>query len=140
MVAGSGFAFGARRDIYDETGIYARWYFEQRLNEECSRSRRKDEAIAVICLAVDDRSALTAGYTLRRHVRDYDLIGRAARTRFVVAVLDAAPESVDMVATRLQDTLGVGSDVAVAWFPDDGENAQQLLTSSTQRVLGAKAS
>jgi GGDEF domain-containing protein len=140
VVAGSGFSFGSRRDIYDgETGIYARWYFEQRLNEECSRAARGDESIALVCIAVDDRSALTAGYTLRRHVRDFDLVGRAARTRFVVAVLDAAPESAEAIADRLRETVGVGSDVAIARFPEDGENAQALIETAITRVLGARA-
>ena len=120
-MAGFGLSFGARRDIYDgETGIYARWYFEQRLNEECSRARRHGDLMTVICIAVDDRGALTAGYRLRRHVRDYDLVGRLARTRFAIAVLDAGPDSADVVGDRLRATLGDGSDVGSAWFPDDG--------------------
>jgi GGDEF domain-containing protein len=139
VVAGYGNSFGARRDIYDETGIYARWYFEQRLNEECSRARRKGGSVALICLSVDDRTALTAGYTLWRHVRDYDLIGRAARTRFVVAVLDAAPEHLEGIAARLRELVDLGSDAAIVQFPEDGDDAQQLINNATARVLGAKA-
>jgi GGDEF domain-containing protein len=136
----TGFAFSTRRDIYDdETGVYARWYFEQRLNEECSRARRQGDTIAVICLAVDERSAITAGTILRKHVRDYDLIGRAARTRYAVAVLDADPEAVEAISIRLQATVSIGSDLAIAWYPTDGEDAQRLLECATERVLGAEA-
>jgi GGDEF domain-containing protein len=135
------FSFGARRDIYDgETGVYARWYFERRLDEECARSGRDGGPITVICLAVDDMSALTAGYRLRHHVREYDLIGRVGRGRFVIAVLGAAPDAADLVGERLRTTVGVGADVGLAWFPDDGVNARQLLARATKRLINGEDS
>jgi GGDEF domain-containing protein len=137
MASGSGNTFGAHRDVYDETGIYAGWYFEQRLNQECSRANRKGERILVFCVVVDDRSALTAGYKLWRNLRDYDLIGRAARTQFVVAALDASPEDADLIATRVRDVVGTACEVATAVFPDDGDDAKTLLAAVAARIAGA---
>jgi GGDEF domain-containing protein len=137
--AGAGGSFGARGDVYDETGIYARWFFEQRLSEECSRALRKGERIVLVCLAVDDRSALTAGYTLWRNLRDYDLIGRTARTQFVIAALDALPEDADSIVERLRKVIGVECDVGIAVFPEEADDAKNLLALVTTRVLSPKA-
>jgi GGDEF domain-containing protein len=134
MAGGLGNSFGAHRDVYDETGVYAGWYFEQRLNQECSRANRKGERILVFCVAVDDRSALTAGYKLWRNLRDYDLLGRTARTQFVVAALDASPDDADLIATRIRDVLGAAAEVATAVFPEDGDDAKTLLASVTARI------
>jgi GGDEF domain-containing protein len=136
MVSQFGYSYGARRDIYDaQTGVYARWYFEHRLDEECMRSGRTGTPITIVCLNVDDTSALTAGYRLRQHVRDYDLIGRLGRGRFVVAVLDAALDVADAIGDRLKTTIEMGADVGLAWYPVDGQTARQLITNASKRLL-----
>jgi GGDEF domain-containing protein len=140
VVSQFGFSYASRRDIYDgETGVYAKWYFERRLDEECARSVRSGTPITLVCLNVGDGSALTAGYRLRRHVRDYDLIGRLGRGRFAVAVLDAGLDVADAIGDRLRVTIEMGADVGLAWYPVDGANARQLLASATKRLLNDAA-
>lgn len=137
-MARTGFVFSRRQDIYDEpTGIYALWYFEQRLEEECSRARRNGGPLTVISLQVDARSAVAVGHKLRRDVRDYDFIGRVANGRFVVVMLDAGPAVADALGARLRKTVDAAPDIGFAWVPEDGDTASALLQRAQQRMLNA---
>lgn len=133
----TGFSFSRRRDIYDETGIYAGWYFEQRLEEECSRARRTGDRMTVICVQVDAGMAREVGSKLRRDLRDYDLVGRVGNGRFVVAVLDAGPDVADVLGARLSNTLKTAPDMGFAWFPEDGETGNALLARAQRQMLMA---
>jgi GGDEF domain-containing protein len=134
-----GFSFDRRRDIYDEeTGVYARWYLAQRLEEECSRSRRKGEPLIVVCLGTDVNNAIATGQKLRRYVRDYDLVGRVAEGRFAVAVLGVGPDAARSLGNRLRAIVS-DADFGAACFPGDGVCAEELLAHASTLLLDEAA-
>jgi diguanylate cyclase (GGDEF)-like protein/putative nucleotidyltransferase with HDIG domain len=133
------------------------------LNSELARSRRTGAPLVVMVLDLDgfkginDRFGHLAGNKvlqriaegLRSVCREYDCVARMGGDEFVVILGGAAREAA--VAKSLQyqqitrevglalyqeDILSVS--VGVACFPEDGENAEELLAVADKRMYQAK--
>jgi hypothetical protein len=61
----------------DTTGLYTRWYFERRIEEEAARCRRYKHSMAVVVLRLDvvERATLSLDGWKKRSL---DAVGRAA--------------------------------------------------------------
>jgi len=122
------FTLASRSSINDaSTGVCARWYFELRLEEECSRALRNGRAITLVTLQVEAAKAREAARRLKASLRSYDLVGSLGGGQLVVAVMDSGKAERDQLVERLRGAVGAASDVGAACFPQDGITFEALL-------------
>ena len=150
--------------VTDElTGLpNARSLFMQ-LDSELARSRHTGASLVVMLLDLDgfkdvnDRFGHLAGNKvlqmlgegLRQTCRENDCVARMGGDEFVVTVAGAAREAIVTKAQQLQQvTRNVGLtfcqrdilsvSIGEACFPEDGEDAEQLLATADRRMYQAK--
>lgn len=146
----------ARLSITDTlTGVYNRRHLALRLDEEFSLSQRHHAPLSVLIIDIDffkkindefghqigDEALIAVARTLRRSIRDSDLLARFGGEEFVV-MLPLAPHTEAMVvAEKLREAVSVCSipamgehrvtiSIGVATVPD-------LAVSSGDELLGA---
>ena len=86
---------------------------------------------------------LVRGLTLamREGFREYDFIGRIGASEFLLVLPGLSPYAVRAKASKLmQITGGAGSNMisvlaGEAMFPEDGEDADELLTAADERIF-----
>lgn len=129
--------YGQRLSIYDkDSGSYADWYFGLRLREEIARSDRYDQPF--VLLLVEDL-ARGLGESMRKIVfrclddtlRSTDMVARVNDRRFVVLLTNTDLRGALVATTRIRESLQPGQiSIGVACHPEDGPNAQSLLTAA----------
>jgi len=148
------------------TGLFNRGYVDDRLAIELSRARRYGKQLSIAVIDADRFKSLndthghsagdlvlrTIGAMLRESFRQSDTAGRYGGEEFVVILpetdIEAAQRKVERLreqvastpialATRrekIQMTISAG----LASFPQDGEDAAELLASADERMFQAK--
>jgi diguanylate cyclase (GGDEF)-like protein/PAS domain S-box-containing protein len=146
------------------TGLPNRVLLADRLQQALSQGQRKRQGVAVVFLdldgfkAVNDRHGHDAGDALlveaslrmKSALRDEDTLARVGGDEFVAVLaginvvadcesllerlLAAAAKPLVINGTSLQ----VSSSIGVAFFPQDGEHAEQLLRYADQAMYAAK--
>ncbi len=105
--------------IDDNTGLYAKRFFLQRLQEELQRADDLGSTLTVLLLAVDrtaeivqrygrdgfERMMLTLSRTVRQNVRGYDLVGRPEENRFALALVDTTPNEAHLWAEKIRKNI-----------------------------------
>lgn len=135
------------------------------ISRALSRARRRDGAVAVLCLDLDRFKAVndtlghpvgdallrTVADRLRAAVRDGDMVARLGGDEFAVVQGELGqPEGAGALAQRLVEVLGepcnveghhivVGASVGIAIAPGDGEQADDLLKKADMALYRAKA-
>lgn len=145
-----------RNTIVDEsTGLYTRWYFDRRIEEEAARCKRYKHSMAVIVLRVGvvdlttfstdgwQQRSLEAAQRAAKIVREVDISAAISPFEFAICLIhcdrDGAYRALDRMLLQLPD---YKCEVGVAVFPDEGYEAPALidLAAARMRDLQSKAS
>ncbi len=134
-----------------------------RLDSELARCKRSNEALTVLVCDLDgfklvndrfghltgNKVLRTVGGALRDACRDYDYVARMGGDEFVLILPASTREQMTDRIAELREigaTAGsvvTGTDILTlsigeAYFPDDGEDAEQLLAEADRRMYQAK--
>lgn len=149
------------------TGLPNRSQLMAGLQRELTRARRHGSRLAVLFIDLDgfknvndrlghaagDLVLTAAGARLRAVLRDSDLLGRYGGDEFVAVVTDVPADMVDQIAHRVTDAVldsfhspldmseqavVLGASIGVAFFPDHGEDADELLLAADRAMYTAK--
>jgi diguanylate cyclase (GGDEF)-like protein len=129
------------------------------LDSELARAKRADQTIAVLVCDLDgfkqindrfghlegNRVLRAVARALRSQCREYDTVARLGGDEFVVVLPGQQSESVTAKVQQLTaavaqagyETVGAGClgiSVGVAYFPEDGEDAEGLLAAADRRM------
>jgi diguanylate cyclase (GGDEF)-like protein len=146
------------------TDLPNRWLVCERLEEAIARAQRNHSKVAVAFLdlnrfkqvndtlghhAGDDLLKLVAR-RLRNCTRMTDTVGRLGGDEFLIVAPDAADRSagarlVEKILYSMDEPFGVhnqelfcGASIGLAFYPDDGETADQLLRNADLAMYHAK--
>ena len=133
------------------------------LDSELARAHRSGQTIAVLVCDLDgfkqindrfghlegNRVLRAVARGLRLQCREYDTVARLGGDEFVLVLPGQEPDSVAVKVEQLiravaeagYETMGVASlgiSVGVAYYPDDGEDAEALLAVADQRMYREK--
>jgi diguanylate cyclase (GGDEF)-like protein len=146
------------------TSLYTRKRFVEELGREIARSHRSGAAGAVVLVDLDDfkyvndtqghrnadRLLTSLAHVLRQTVRANDLLARLDGDEFAVLVTETQPSHVDFVVERLlkavrnhfvhvgEQPIGVTASAGIAFFPEQGASAEEILSRADQALHRAK--
>jgi diguanylate cyclase (GGDEF)-like protein len=142
------------------TGLANRRALAERIRYEVARHTRQEHSFAVLALDLDgfklvnDRFGHDAGDDLLRDVagalheavREQDTVARLGGDEFCVLAPETNRHGGEQLAERIETALarvttgvrGLSASVGVAVFPEDGRNAQAVLTAADHRQTDAK--
>ena len=146
------------------TGLFNRSMFSQRLQQALAQAHRHERRLAVLFIDLDgfklinDKLGHDAGdvlladlaIRLRECMREGDTLGRMGGDEFVVLIegynedaqlLDVARKVVDTVAQPFNLRGGshrVTASIGIAAYPQDGDDASELLKNADIAMYGAK--
>jgi DNA-binding NtrC family response regulator len=115
-------------------------YFEERLEEECARSERSENAFAVLRISLRSKAgAEHAEGALLDALRPFDVLARYARGEYEILLLDAFPEMAREVTFRIADLLtleGCRIKTGLAIWGADGQSPASLVAMANARLRG----
>ena len=142
------------------TGLANRRALAERIRYEVARHARQEHSFAVLALDLDgfklvnDRFGHDAGDEILRDVagalheavREQDTVARLGGDEFCVLAPETGRRGGEQLAERVSTALakvttgvsGLSASVGVAVFPEDGRNAQAVLTAADERQVDAK--
>ena len=145
------------------TGLWNRRYFEERLNEEQSRSQRAGSGrrFSVLVVDINDFKAINddhghpvgdallkwAGDFLATHLRTHDVPCRTGGDEFAVLLPDVSNEDAARLVARLREQLVVanrgreiplGMSLGTATWPDAGATTADLIAHADEEMYADK--
>ena len=150
---------------YDQlTGLANRRLFRERLALDLARAKRQESRVTVLCLDLDrfkrindslgyeagDALLKEIGKRLSESVREFETSAHLGGDEFAIILQDLEHEEDAMVvAQRLLDRIAqpmkiddqdvvVTASVGIAFFPDNGDDVEQLLKCSDSAMHRAK--
>jgi diguanylate cyclase (GGDEF)-like protein len=148
------------------TGLPNRLFFQERLEEAVDAASAASEALAVLCVDLDDfklvndsfghtagdELLIQAAIRLRDACRPQDVVARQGGDEFLVLVAagaDGIRAAAEAVATTVREALGrpfevaatrvyVTPSIGVSLYPDDGGTAGTLLKHADVALYAAK--
>jgi len=150
---------------YDQlTGLANRRLFRERLALDLARAKRQESRVTVLCLDLDrfkrindslgyeagDHVLKEVGKRLAESVREFETSARLGGDEFAVILQDLEQEQEAMIITqRLLDRVArpmkidgqdvvTTASVGIAFFPDNGDEVEQLLKCSDSAMRRAK--
>jgi diguanylate cyclase (GGDEF)-like protein len=145
------------------TGLWNRRYFEERLNEEQSRSQRAGSGrrFSVLVVDINDFKAINddhghpvgdallkwAGEFLATHLRTHDVPCRTGGDEFAVLLPDISSEDSARLVARLREQLVVanrsrqiplGMSLGTATWPDAGATTADLIAHADEEMYADK--
>lgn len=142
------------------TGIYNRRHFKEILDMEIQRSARNNLQFTLLYIDIDDLKLINdrlghaiGDVVLRRvarklsdSVRASDVVARWGGDEFVILFPQTNHTGAQVLAERMVAALDnlevanvqLGSSLGLVAFPDDGENADQLLNLADKRMYQNK--
>lgn len=146
------------------TGLFNARSLFLHLESELARCRRLEQPLAILVSDLDgfkqvndrfghlegNRLLQRVAQRLREHCREYDCLARMGGDEFVLVLPGMAPDAVRQLVPRLKDIVKragvevlkedvIGFSVGEAYFPLDGDNAEQLLAEADRRMYSCKA-
>lgn len=135
------------------------------LDAELSRSRRSEQPIAVLSLDVNgfkqvndryghlegNRTLRALGAGLKSACREYDQVARMGGDEFVMVLPGARTGEITAKFEQIRDAISQVSDemfssqllsvsIGAAYYPEDGNNADELLSVADRRMYSEKQS
>lgn len=137
-----------RSSIMDETtGLYTRWYFDRRIDEEAARCTRYKHSMAVVVLRVDvvdlttfsldgwQKRSLEAAQRAAKVVREVDISAALSPFEFAICLVhcdrQGAYHALDRMMSQLPD---YNCEAGVAVFPDEGHEPSTLVELAHARM------
>jgi diguanylate cyclase (GGDEF)-like protein len=148
------------------TGLYNRRHFQERLVAEESRSRRHRHPFSVIMLDIDhfknyndtcghptgDKALTIIARLIRAEVRDIDIVARYGGEEFVMVLTETDKAGAWKVAERIRKKVSdhkfphaqvqpnkrLTVSLGVAGFPDDGDDAKDVVERADEALYTAK--
>jgi diguanylate cyclase (GGDEF)-like protein len=147
------------------TGLYNRRKLEQRLREEIQRAQRSRKPLSLMLLDVDHFKNVNDTYghaagdavlralsdTLRREIRDIDLVARVGGEEFMFLLPDTDADLALRVAERIrralvvltidapaQERLHVTASIGIACYPLHANGAEPLMAHADRALYAAK--
>jgi diguanylate cyclase (GGDEF)-like protein len=143
------------------TGLWNRRYFEERLNEEASRSQRSDRRFSVLVVDINEFKSINdkhghpvgdamlkvVGDFLVTHLRTHDVACRTGGDEFAVLLPDVSIEDAARLVGRLREQLmvanagrdlPVGLSLGTATWPDSGTTCAELMAHADDAMYADK--
>ena len=148
------------------TGLYTRRYFFERLNEELKRSKEHSFKFAFLMIDIDDFKICNDTYghmvgdvilrdvarLIKESTREIDLVARYGGEEFSLVLPETDKKGALQAAERIRkkidehtfkaydEKLKVTVSVGLSIYPDDSEDAQDLIEKSDKAMYLAKSS
>ncbi len=130
-----------------ETGLLSREGFDALGSGELKRSRRHGRPFTLLLFRlppVENEALRTAGASVRRQVREFDLVGRHAERNLAVGLPETPPGAAGNVVDRLTGLLkgrgawGEAAAAGLASHPEDGDTLLGLIHAARGRLAEAE--
>jgi len=150
------------------TNLYNRRYFDERLGDEVSRSKRYGSRLTLVLLDIDhfkahndayghlrgDDALITLAQVLQDTVRRNDVVARFGGEEFAILLIEATEEHVATVCERIRSaveatsfmgntpshSVGLTVSLGYASCPSDTSDMAGLIESADEALYAAKAS
>jgi diguanylate cyclase (GGDEF)-like protein len=143
------------------TGLYNRYYFEERIKEEIQRADRQSQPLAILLCDIDnfksindmqghqagDRALKKVAEAIQEATRGIDLVCRWGGDEMVVVLSNSTREGVLVAAERIEKRVrltGAGEEspfdlsIGVALYPDHGRSTNELIRMADRALYIAK--
>jgi diguanylate cyclase (GGDEF)-like protein len=143
------------------TGLFHRYYFEERVNVEIMRADRNGETLAILLCDVDEFKAINDNHGhqvgdevlrkvaggIREATRGNDLVCRWGGDEMVVVLSKVTREGMLIAADRIRNKIiGIGEknqipvdiSIGVAFYPEHGQNIDELIRMADRALYIAK--
>jgi len=146
------------------TSLYTRRRFVEELGREIARAQRSGSGGTVLVMDLDDLKYVndSVGYgtgdkllaelavLIKKHMRATDILARLDGDEFALIITETRPSRVEFVVERLlkavrnhsidtgSQLVGVTASAGVAFFPEHGATADELLSCADQALACAK--
>ncbi|MBI3352990.1 MAG: diguanylate cyclase [Nitrospirae bacterium] len=153
------FEIHAMRDSL--TGLYNRYYFDERIKEEILRANRNREALAILLCDIDKFKAINDNYGhqvgdevlrkvsegIKEATRGIDLVCRWGGDEMVVVLSNVTREGImtatDRIRNRIvnigeKNNLPLDISIGVALYPEHGQNIDELIRMADRALYIAK--
>jgi len=143
------------------TGLYNRRLFDTRIREEIARANRKQTWSAILLCDIDGFKAINdsrghqagdevlrdVGRSIKKSTRGTDLVFRWGDDEIMVVLSDTAREGALLAAERIREGVrevrertfpGFDISIGIAFYPDHGTDAEQLIRVSDIALYIAK--
>ncbi len=149
--------------IYDSlTGLYTRWYFSIRLNDEFKRSIQENRPLAILYMDIDDFKRINdryghlegdevlrrVGHVIKTNVRSVDMPSRYGGEEMVVMLLGSSTQDATYVAERLRHKISeafedkpynITVSIGIASIPEmDASTPDELIAMADIAMYHAK--
>ena len=121
--------------------------FKIRLHEEILRSQRRKYSFTLMRVAIEapqeerERRAQAFAHALKTTIREYDVLCALRPDEFVIAFPETEERYAEQIACRIRQTVeqklwaeavdeAHAANFGIACFPQDGTNAEDLLSSA----------
>lgn len=127
--------------------------FQERLREEVGRALRKEHPFTVMRVSVDQPVPVETPESshieqlLKASIRHYDLLCPLETSQFAIVFPETGEEYAELIANRIRgkvsqkgksETFLLETEIGIACFPHDGENAEDLLESAEQDLISQR--
>ena len=146
------------------TSLYTRRRFVEELGREIARAQRSGSGGAVLVMDLDDLKYVndSVGHStgdkllselavlIKKHMRATDMLARLDGDEFALLITETRPSRVEFVIERLlksvrnhsvdtgSQLVGVTASAGIAFFPEHGATADELLSRADQALARAK--
>jgi GGDEF domain-containing protein len=133
--------------VDDATGLYTRWYFDRRVEEEAARCKRYKHKMAIVVLRVDEvdlttfsldgwqKRSLNAAQSAAKVIREVDISASISPFEFAICLIhcdrDGAYRALDRMMSQLPE---YNCQAGVAVYPDEGYEPAALVEIASARL------
>jgi diguanylate cyclase (GGDEF)-like protein len=143
------------------TGLYNRYYFEERMKDEVMRADRNRQPLAILLCDIDkfknindmqghqagDNALIKVSEAIQEATRGIDLVCRWGGDEIVVVLSNSSREGVVIAAERMRnkvckigekDNIPLDVSIGVALYPEHGRSTSELIRMADRALYIAK--